>query len=400
MPGLSQTQLVQDPQLQRLPRFGAAPSALTKWLALLLLLVAGALVYMVFLNQRRPATSQSVGTPEPTAYRPIAARGDLAADEQSTIKLFQRVSPAVVHITSSNRQRSRLSFNVQNIPRGTGTGFVWDDKGHVVTNFHVIENGNTVKVTLQDNTSYEAEVIGASKDKDLAVLKLRNAPNAKLTPIAVGTSGNLQVGQKVFAIGNPFGFDQTLTTGVISGLGREINSRVRGRQIQDVIQTDAAINPGNSGGPLLDSAGRLIGVNTAIFSPSGAYAGIGFAVPVDTINRIVPQLIKNGRVVRPGLGVHIGTDQWAKRQRIVGVVVMDVPAQSAAGKAGMRGMTAGPGGRWILGDTIVAIDGKPVTKSGDLFRILESHKVGDTVKITVDRKGGKQELQVTLQALP
>ncbi len=376
-----------QPQVQR------GPSALTRWLAILLLLVAGALVYTV-LRQRRAAPTASHVSVTPRAITP---RGDLAADEQATIELFRELSPSVVHITSLETKRSRLSLNALEQQQGTGSGFIWDADGHVVTNFHVLQNADHAEVTLSDNTVWRAEIVGVAPDKDLAILKIDT--KTKLKPIPVGTSSNLLVGQKVFAIGNPFGLDQTLTTGVISGLGREIKS-ITQRTIYDVIQTDASINPGNSGGPLLDSAGRLIGINTAIFSPSGSSAGIGFAVPVDTINLIVPQLIANGREIRPGLGIHIGNDQLANQLNLEGVLIIDVPPDSAAGHAGLQGTTPGPGGRWVLGDVIVGIDGDAIRSSGDLYKALDQHKVGDKVKLTVEHDGRRRDVDVTLQALP
>ena len=236
----------------------------------------------------------------PAEPRAITPRGDLAADEQTTIELFESVSPSVVYITSITVQRSLFNFRAMEVPKGTGSGFLWDDQGTVVTNYHVIEGAQRAHVTLYDQTTWPAELVGVEMDKDLAVLRIK-APKESLTAIPVGTSADLQVGQKVFAIGNPFGLDHTLTMGIISALGREIQA-VNGRTIQGVIQTDAAINPGNSGGPLLDSAGRLVGINTAIYSPSGAYAGIGFAVPVDLVNRIVPQIIRYGKALKPGVG--------------------------------------------------------------------------------------------------
>jgi S1-C subfamily serine protease len=373
------------------------PSAATRWLAILLLIVAGALVWVV-LRDRANRAAELPPAP-PAEPRSITPRGDLASDEKSTIELFRQVSPSVVQVTSVERRTSRLSMNVFEIPQGTGSGFIWDDGGHVVTNFHVIEHGTGAQVTLSDGTLLHAEVVGTAPDKDLAVLKISEPPNGKVRAIPVGTSNNLLVGQKVFAIGNPFGLDQTLTTGIISGLGREITAET-GRPIQDMIQTDAAINRGNSGGPLLDSAGRVIGINTAIFSPSGTSAGIGFAVPVDTINRIVPQLISHGRVVKPGLGIHIGTDQLAARMNIRGVLVIEVPEGSAAEKAGLVGFRTGSDGHWVIGDVIVGIDEKAVTNSLDLFRALDEHAVGDKVNLKVDRSGDKRNVDVTLQAIP
>src|SRR5437773_766750 len=235
------------------------------------------------------------------APRTVQARGDLAADEKATIDLFRTAAPSVVYITSIAMQRDFFSLNVQEIPKGTGSGFVWDSNGHVVTNFHVIQDAQAAKVTLADQSNWDARLVGADQDDDVAVLKI-DAPSDKMPAIPLGKSSDLQVGQKVFAIGNPFGLDHTLTTGIVSALGREIKSTSE-RPISGVIQTDAAINPGNSGGPLLDSAGRLIGVNTAIFSPSGAYAGIGCAIPVDRVSQAVPQLLKNRRVAAPTLPV-------------------------------------------------------------------------------------------------
>ncbi len=245
-------------------------------LAILLLLVAGALVFTV-IQQRRASEPPAVSF-EPRAITPAQ---DLGADEKATIAVFQNDAPSVVHITSIQVRRDQLSLNEMEIPAGVGSGFIWDTAGHIVTNFHVIEGASRAQVILSDGTAFSAEIVGQAPDKDLAVLRI-DAPAQKLLPLPVGQSASLKVGQKVLAIGNPFGLDQTLTTGVISGLGREIKS-VTQRPIHDVIQTDASINPGNSGGPLLDSSGRLIGVNTAIYSPSGANAGIGFAVPVDTV---------------------------------------------------------------------------------------------------------------------
>ncbi len=331
------------------------------------------------------------------APRPVAARGDLGAEEKSTIALFRQASPSVVHITTLTVTRDFFSLNLLQIPEGTGSGFVWDPAGNIVTNFHVIQNADVAQVTLSDQSSWKARLVGAAPDKDLAVLRI-DAPTGRLRPIPIGSSKDLQVGQKVFAIGNPFGLDQTLTTGVISALGREIESVTR-RPIQGVIQTDAAINPGNSGGPLLDSAGRLIGVNTQIYSPSGAFAGIGFAIPVDTVNRFVPELIRYGKVIRPGIGVQVAEDQIAQRLGLTGVLVVDVARGSAAAKAGIRPTTRDSFGRVRLGDVIVAIDGKKIESVNDLFLVLDNYKVGDTVTLSVLRDGKRQEVKATLEAL-
>ncbi|MBM4256090.1 MAG: PDZ domain-containing protein [Deltaproteobacteria bacterium] len=329
--------------------------------------------------------------------RPIAARTELTTEEQATISLFQESSPSVVYITTEVVQRDAFSFNLLQIPQGTGSGFLWGAQGHVVTNFHVLEGASYARVTLADQSAWDAQLVGVEPDKDLAVLKI-GAPAAQLKPLPLGTSRDLAVGQKVFAIGNPFGLDQTLTTGVISGLGREIESGT-GRPIQGVIQTDAAINPGNSGGPLLDSAGRLIGVNTAIYSPSGAYAGVGFAVPVDTVNRTVPQLITHGKVVRPGLGVTLVEDQIAQRFGVDGVLILDVVPQSVAARAGLRPTRQDPAGRVQLGDVITAINDTPIHNGNDLFAELDQYQVGDTVTLIIRREGKPQRLSITLQAL-
>ncbi len=369
-----------------------SPPRTAYWLlSLLLFVVAGLLVWSVL---QRANTNRGHAATSPRAVTP---RADLSASEQSTIELFRETSPSVVHITSVTR--GDLRFNVVELPSGTGSGFIWDTAGHIVTNFHVIQDAQTLKVTLatEGNPTYEARVVGIAPDKDLAVLRIDADPSL-LRPIAVGTSSDLVVGQTVLAIGNPFGLDQTLTTGVISGLGREITS-VNQRPIQDVIQTDAAINPGNSGGPLLDSAGRLIGINTAIYSRDARASGIGFAVPVDTINRIVPQLVRNGRVTKPGLGVHIAQDQATRRHRISGVLILNVPPGSAAAEAGLRGLSRNAAGMLVLGDIIVEADGKQVRDSADLFRVLDRHEVGDTIQLAVNRAGKREQVSVTLQAL-
>jgi len=330
--------------------------------------------------------------------RPVTARGDLAQDEQATIELFRTASPSVVFITTIAIRRDAFRLNLMEIPQGTGSGFLWDAEGHVVTNYHVIQSANAARVTLADQSTWEATLVGTAPDKDLAVLRI-DAPVERLSPLPLGASHDLEVGQKVFAIGNPFGLDQTLTTGVISGLGREIRSATN-RPIDDVIQTDAAINPGNSGGPLLDSAGRLIGINTSIFSPSGTYAGVGFAVPADTVARIVPQLIAHGEVVRPGLAISIVPDTWARQRGIDGVIVLQVQPDGAAAKAGVRPLSQDDAGNLLLGDTIVGIGGKQVTDSDDLFRALDDFDVGDSIEVVVRREGKEVTLQVTLQALP
>jgi S1-C subfamily serine protease len=328
------------------------------------------------------------------APRPVAPRGDLAEGEKTAIAIFRQTSPSVVHITTLTVRPDVLNLDLLQIPKGTGTGFVWDEQGHVATNYHVIQGGNAARVSLADQSSWKASLVGAYPDKDLAVLKI-DAPRERLRPILVGTSHDLQVGQKAFAIGNPFGLDQTWTSGDISALGREIESVSR-RTIKGVIQTDAAINPGNSGGPLLDSAGRLIGVNTAIYSPSGAFAGIGFAIPVDEVNRVVPQLIRDGKVTRPALGVQLAPDQLARRLGLKGALVADVQPDSPAAKAGLRPTRRDENNHVQFGDVIVAVDDKPIRSANDLLDLLERHRPGDTVPLTVLRDGQEEKVTVTL----
>jgi len=332
------------------------------------------------------------------APRAITPRGELSEQEKTTTGIFEEAAPSVVHVTSLSNRREVIGFRIYETPQqGTGTGFIWDDSGHVVTNFHVIQGAERIKVHLADHSNWDAVVIGAEPDKDLAVLQI-DAPSSQLKPIAVGTSKDLRVGQTVLAIGNPFGLDQSLTTGVVSALGRTMHA-VTGRIIEDVVQTDAAINPGNSGGPLLDSAGRLIGVNTMIVSQSGASAGVGFAVPVDTVNEVVPQLIKYGRIIRPELGVTIVTDARALRLlgQPTGAVVRSVAPDSGAERAGLRGFAMTRDGRLILGDVIKKIDDQPVATSDDLLTILEKHKPGDTVTVTYLRDDELRTARVQLE---
>jgi len=354
----------------------------------LILLVILVLFWFIFYRDNRTITNPDA---QP---RPIAARGDLAADERNTIDVFQTVSPSVVYITSVELRRNLFSLNIYEIPKGTGSGFIWDTEGRIVTNYHVIEGASRFEVALSDGSTHKAVIVGAAPDKDLAVLQI-TAPSSKIEPIIVGESMNLQVGQKVFAIGNPFGLDHTMTSGIVSALDREIKA-ITGRTIQGVIQTDAAINPGNSGGPLLDSAGRLIGVNTAIYSPSGVSAGIGFAVPVDVVNRVVPELIRYGRLIRPGLGIGIANERIADRIGIDGVLIITVEPGSNAEKAGLQG-TRQYGNDIILGDIIQAVNGVPVNHYDDLRNALDTYRVGDQVEITVLRGEEKLTVQTVLE---
>jgi S1-C subfamily serine protease len=327
----------------------------------------------------------------------VTPRDGLKPEERATIALFRQASPSVVYITTLARQRDFFNLNIEELPQGSGSGFVWDQDGHIITNFHVIRGASSAKVTLADHSEWEAQLVGATPDHDLAVLYIK-APRNQLRPLAIGTSAELEVGQSVFAIGNPFGLDQTLTTGIISALGRSIPA-ITGRTIAGVIQTDAAINPGNSGGPLLDSAGRLIGVNTAIYSPSGSSAGIGFAVPVDTVNRLVPQLIRQGEITRPGLGVRVGDDRILRRLNLPGVLIIDVDKGSPAEAAGLRGTRADARGNLALGDIIVSVNDDRIETANDLFTALEKHAVGETVKVTVMRGESRRTVAVKLQAV-
>jgi len=358
------------------------------WLSGLCLLPIGA----AFLLLSPGAHSRNEATP-----RVIAPRGPLAADELANIELFKRAGPSVVNITSLTAQRDVFSMNVQQVPRGNGTGFVWDSSGHVVTNFHVIQGANGARVTLADQSTYDATLVGSYADRDLAVLRIE-APKEKLPPLALGASRDLLVGQRVYAIGNPFGLDQTLTIGIISALNREIDS-FNNRTIRGVIQTDAAINPGNSGGPLLDSAGRLIGVNTQIASPSGASAGIGFAIPVDEVNRIVPRLIRDGRFVRPVLGVSAGAANLQRALNLPkGVVIIQVGNNSPAARAGLVPFKRGQRGEVVGGDVITGINDEPVTDLEDMLSHLERRQVGETVSLSVWRGGQTRKVTVTLAA--
>jgi S1-C subfamily serine protease len=330
--------------------------------------------------------------------RPVTpASPELGPDERATMAVFERATKSVVFISNTAIQRDFWSFDILEVPQGSGSGFIWNTQGHIVTNFHVVYGANAIKVTLADRSEHQARVVGADPDHDLAVLQIQ-APETTLEPLAIGSSHDLRVGQKVLAIGNPFGLDHTLTTGVVSALGRTIKS-MSNRTIEGVVQTDAAINPGNSGGPLLDSAGRLIGVNTQIVSPSGAYAGIGFAVPVDTVNRIVPELIKHGKLIRPGLGVSLVPDAMARRWGIKGLVIGKVSRGGAAERAGLRGAKEMPSGRIELGDIVVAVAGKPVTTIDELMDVLEHHKVGEQVAVEILRGNRREKLMVTLQAV-
>jgi len=324
------------------------------------------------------------------APRPVDVRNsDFVSEEKTAIRIYTEVRHSVVHIMNLG--------NGQTV-RGSGSGFVWDEDGHVVTNFHVVQDAAAIVVVLDDHSDWRATLVGSAADKDLAVLRI-SAPKSKLHPIRVGSSHDLQVGQNAYALGNPYGLDQSFSRGIVSALGREIDSSNQ-RTIKNVIQTDAAVNPGNSGGPLLDSDGRLIGVTTAIYSPSGANAGIGFAIPVDEVNRVVPQLIQHGRIIRPGLAVVTAPDQLARRYGVSeGALIWRVAAGSTAAKAGLRGTRRDDWGRVVMGDVIVAVDQKSVESGNELYAVLENYKIGDTVTLTILRDDERQQVQVSLEGV-
>ncbi|HRO09408.1 MAG TPA: trypsin-like peptidase domain-containing protein [Saprospiraceae bacterium] len=352
---------------------------------------------MLKLNDTKEEISISDDTLQNGAHshrRPVDSIIYLTNSEQATIDLFQKSAPSVCYITTLNQQRDYWSRNITEIPSGTGSGFVWDKQGHIVTNFHVLQGGEKYKVTLSDRTTWDATVVGVEPNKDLAVLKI-DVKADQLHPIPLGRSSVLKVGQSVYAIGNPFGLDQSLSTGVISALGREITS-VGGRAIRDVIQTDAAINPGNSGGPLLDSYGRLIGVNTMIYSTSGASAGIGFSIPVDEVNWVVSDLIKFGKIKRAVLGVTLLPQQYAQNWNIEGVMILSVSPESGAAKAGLKALEQTRNGEIIYGDIITGINEKTVKNYDDLYLALEKYNAGDKVKVEYVRDKEKRSTDVVL----
>jgi len=361
------------------------------------LILVGALGGVLTASVSRAQSAQGVVGP-----RPVMERGPLDPDEQATINLFKSARPSVAYITTEMVVQRRIGYRVaRGTTEGAGSGFVWDDQGHIITNYHVVQNARRAQVVLADGSVWNAEPVGASPDHDIAVLKI-DAPAESLPPIPVGTSSDLQVGQRVLAIGNPFGLDQTLTTGIVSALGRTMTA-MSGKEITNVIQTDAAINPGNSGGPLLDSAGRLIGMNTAIQSPSGASAGIGFAVPIDTINEIVPELIDPTQGPTVTLGILRAPDpnQETRFGARRGVLVWDLVPGSPADRAGLRPTVTAVEGRYMRvspGDIVIAVDDDEIDNFLDLRVALRRYQPGDEAVITVLRDGDPVKVSIVFDA--
>lgn len=363
-------------------------------LVLLLLAVGIGLAFLLLPRNDAGLTDPGI------APRPVAARGSLAESERSTIELFQSTEPSVVYITSyrgSSRERRIFGSRSSSAPRpaGTGTGFIWRSDGYVVTNHHVISGGDRFTVTLHTGRTLEARKVGDARYDDLAVLKIDPPAGVELREIQVGSSSDLLVGQSVFAIGSPFGLDRTLTTGVVSGLDRELKTE-EDTTIRGVIQTDCAINPGNSGGPLLDSAGRLIGVNTAIATLSGSSAGVGFAIPVDTVNEIVTQIIKRGRPVMTGLGITPFPEQWRRRIGIRGVAFTGVSEGSPAEQAGLERSIVYQDGSYRLGDVIVQVEDMPIATVADLRDALRGRRVGEQVTVRLVKGGRARSIDFSL----
>jgi S1-C subfamily serine protease len=333
----------------------------------------------------------------PADARGVTPRGELTPEERVTIDVFEKSKRSVVYISTTERVRDLWTRNIHSIPRGTGSGFVWDEQGNIITNYHVITGASEARIRLNDGRDYPATLVGASAFHDLAVLRI-SVPSNKPPPLPVGSSHDLRVGQRVYAIGNPFGLDWTLTTGIVSALDRALDGD-DGNTIEHLIQTDAAINPGNSGGPLLDSAGRLVGMNTAIYSPNGASVGIGFAVPIDTINRVVPELIAHGKYVRASLDIETDEDVnqlLSSQLGVVGVFVLGARGMAAA--AGLRPARISRNGTVTPGDVIVAVQGKPVSSVAGLEARLDDFAPGDRVRLDLLRDGKRASIDITLTA--
>ena len=367
------------------------------WIGSAVLMLAMILCVVLLCVWRYWPSGPEVGD-DPTAQpRPVAAPADPTSEEKNRIEVFSKAKVSVVNISSARLVRNRLTMDIQQVPRGTGTGFIWDEKGRVVTNYHVVKGADRVLVTLDDHTVANVAQVRYDEARDLAVL-WTDIPESKRKPIPLGESAKLQVGQGVLAIGNPFGLDQSLSAGIISALSREMKSE-EGQILRGLIQTDAAINPGNSGGPLLDTSGRLIGVNTAIISPSGASAGIGFAIPADLVNRVVPRLISGAREPRPSLGIVEAPDQWTKQRGLNGVLIIDVLPDSPAQKAKLRPTRRDESGNIRWGDLIIGIDQHKVRSANELYTLLaDEYKVGQEATLHILRDGENQEIQLTLAA--
>ncbi len=364
---------------------------------LLRVVLAGCAIFMPWASAWPLASRVNAG--EVAAPREITPRGELSPDEKATIDLFERSRNSVVFITTKQAVVDFWSRNVLTVPRGTGSGFIWDDAGHIVTNFHVIQGASDASVKLVDGRSFRASLVGVSPEHDIAVLKLSLGVKGQ-RPIPIGTSGDLRVGQRVYAIGNPFGLDWTLTSGIVSALNRSL-SEDDGGLLEHLIQTDAAINPGNSGGPLLDSAGRLIGMNTAIYSPSGAAAGIGFAVPVDTVNRVVPEVIRTGRYEQPSIGISVDERLNQRLEEVTGIqgaFVLRVARGTSAAEAGLEPARVSQEGELIGGDVIVSVNGKKIESVARLLATLDDYRIGETVRLGVKRGTKLMDIPVRLQA--
>jgi len=350
-------------------------------------LVALALLIILLVVAGRPYVERLMFAA--TTPRQVSARGELSEAERATIDLFRRTSPSVVQVVSRANAGDMRELQSGSRAAQSGTGFVWDGAGHIVTNNHVVEGAGSVGVRFGSGQVTQAQITGTAPNYDLAVIRVANSGHLP-RPIAIGTSADLKVGQFAYAIGNPFGLDQSLTTGVISALKRRLPTSA-GREIANVIQTDVAINPGNSGGPLLDSAGRVVGVTTAIISPSGSNAGIGFAIPIDVVNRIVPELIRNGRVPTPGIGINAASEVATTRLGVQGIIVVRTIPGSPAARAGVRGVDPTTG---KIGDVIVGVNGIPVRRLTDFTDALEQAGVGHEAQLEVERNGERRKVGV------
>jgi S1-C subfamily serine protease len=370
---------------------------MSRWIARIVICGAGSLCFAVILAGAIVSVSPGgKQLPGQAGLPAVVAQSALRPEEEHLVKLFEKASRSVVFITNAAIKRSFFFDTSREVSQGSGSGFVWDKKGHIVTNYHVIAGADKLYVGFDSKTSYRARVVGFSADKDLAVLKV-DAPGGSLYPLSIGRSDNLKVGMMALAIGNPFGRPRSLSKGIISALGREFRS-LTGRTITSAIQTDAAINPGNSGGPLLNSSGQLIGVNTTIISGARQNSGVGFAIPVNTVGRVVDQLIRFGKVKRPALGVYNFSDEQARYLDIErGVAIRNVAKNSGAAEAGLRGIRELGNGRITLGDIIIAIADDPVEDTDDLLNALEKFKGGDRVKVKILRDEKEKIVTVKLQ---